>query len=191
MNNAVQVRWATVDDAERIALVHVETWRAAYRGLIDDVVLDQLDVDARTQAWSERIANFPAGVPTAHDFGLTHRVLVAEVDNQVWGWASFGAGRDEGDADHGELSGLYVHPSQWSQRLGHALIERVEQELRDSQFSEAYLWVLFGNERAIRFYERHGWHADGTEKVGAAGGASGLRELRHVRRLDEVTQPRR
>ncbi len=68
--------------------------------------------------------------------------------------------------------------------IGHALIEHAELALRDEDWREAYLWVLHGNERASRFYERHGWHADGAEKVGAAGGATELRELRHVRRLE-------
>ncbi len=30
--------------------------------------------------------------------------------------------------------------------------------------SAAYLWVLDGNARAIRFYERHGFAFDGTTK---------------------------
>lgn len=45
------------------------------------------------------------------------------------------------------------------------------------------LWVLHGNDRAARFYERHGWVADGGEKIADAGGAKDLRELRHSRRL--------
>ncbi|QTX03952.1 hypothetical protein [Agromyces archimandritae] len=41
---------------------------------------------------------------------------------------------------------------------------------------------LDGNTRAIRFYERHGWIADGGVKTGEGGSADGLRELRHRRR---------
>jgi GNAT superfamily N-acetyltransferase len=86
--------------------------------------------------------------------------------------------------DHlGEIAGLYVHPDHWSKRVGHALIIRAEQELLATGWSEAYLWVLRGNDRAVRFYERHGWRADGEEKFGDAGGARGLHELRHFRAL--------
>jgi ribosomal protein S18 acetylase RimI-like enzyme len=41
--------------------------------------------------------------------------------------------------------------------VGRALLERGEESLRRSGFSAALLWVLDGNERAIRFYEAAGW----------------------------------
>ncbi len=39
------IRRAVPDDARSIAEVHVETWRAAYRGMVSDSVLDALDVE--------------------------------------------------------------------------------------------------------------------------------------------------
>ncbi len=45
------VRIATSSDAPKIAHIHVETWRAAYRGQIPDAVLDGLDVERRTVFW--------------------------------------------------------------------------------------------------------------------------------------------
>lgn len=43
----------------------------------------------------------------------------------------------------------------------------------------AQLWVAAANARAIRFYERNGFRADGTETVDPR--LSDLRELRMVR----------
>jgi GNAT superfamily N-acetyltransferase len=179
----LHVREATPNDARGIARVHVDSWRAAYQGLIAQQVLDDLRVDQRAARWSRWIASSRAGGPTDGDSGITHRLLVAETDDRIVGWASFGAGRDEGMADLGELAGLYAHPDYWSRRVGHALLTRVEQELLAAGWSEAYLWVLRGNDRAIGFYEQHAWRADGREKFGAAGGAQGLHEFRHRRQL--------
>lgn len=179
----VRIRWANVEDARGVALVHVHSWQVAYKGLIDQAVLDAQQVDQRTAAWTQWITCSIADLPTDRGASKAHRLLVAEEDRRIVGWASFGAGRDEGMHDMGELAGLYVHPEFWSQGVGHALISRVESELRDDQQREAYLWVLQGNDRASLFYERHGWKADGVEKIGDAGGARELRELRHVRRL--------
>ena len=67
-----------------------------------------------------------------------------------------------------------------------ALLERVEQELRADARTQAYLWVLHGNTRAIGFYEAHGWTADGGEKFGEGGSVQGLRELRHLRSLRDA-----
>ena len=40
------IREATAIDAETIARVRVASWRASYRGIIDDAYLDALSVDA-------------------------------------------------------------------------------------------------------------------------------------------------
>lgn len=121
------IRWATPHDAPGVALVHVESWRAAHRGLIDD-------------------------------------------------------GRDPEYADLGELAGLYAHPEHRSHGVGHALIERVEDELRADGWREAYLWCCAATSGRSGFYERHGWAADGARKVADFGDAS-LVELRHHRVL--------
>lgn len=177
------IRWATPADAHGVAVVHVDTWRAAYAGLIDQKVLDRQSVDARTETWRTWIENSLDGRSTDAYGPVPHRLLVAERDGVIVGWASFGGGRDDGAGDAGELAGLYAHPSAWSQGVGHALITRVEHELRAHGWTQAYLWVLKGNDRASRFYESHGWAADGGEKFGEGGSVQGLHELRHVRVL--------
>ena len=179
----LEIRWARLEDARGVATVHVDAWRAAYEGLIPAEVLDALRVEERTVRWSRWITS-----SLADDVESPHRLLVAEADGRIVGWATFGAGRDDGMHHLGEVAGLYVHPDHWSKRVGHALITRVELELHAAEWSEAYLWVLRGNDRAIRFYEQHGWHADGEEKFGDAGGASGLSELRHRRALARASR---
>ena len=37
--------------------------------------------------------------------------------------------------------------------------------LRTFGFERASLWMLAGNERALRFYRREGWVADGRSKL--------------------------
>ena len=178
----LRVRWAGADDARGVAVVHVDSWREAYRGLIDQSVLDALSVDQRSEGWSHWI-DLSLSTRSNDGAAAPHRLLVTEVGGQIAGWASFGAGRDPGMSQLGELAGIYVHPAQWSTGVGNALLGRVERELLAESFTDGYLWVLRGNDRATRFYERHGWHADGVEKTGEAGGVTGLHEIRHSRRL--------
>tara|TARA_R110002051_G_scaffold309285_1_gene381775 strand:- start:1793 stop:2338 length:546 start_codon:yes stop_codon:yes gene_type:complete len=178
----VQLRPAQLNDARDIAVVHVDAWRAAYEGLLPPEMLDALRTEGRAARWSRWIESSLSGNPTDGTHGPSHRLLLAEVDGRAAGWATFGGGRDDGMTHLGELAGLYVHPDYWSQKIGHALLERVDQELRAEGWNQAYLWVLRGNARAIRFYEEHGWHADGDEKVVDVGGTQ-LHELRHLRQL--------
>ena len=177
------IRPASVDDANGVARVHVDGWRAAYRGLLPDAVLSDLRVEDRAARWTHWITESDAGHQTDPGATGSHRMLVAEADGHVVGWATFGPGRDEGMAERGELAGLYVHPDQWSRGIGFALITQVETELRASGITDAYVWVLRGNDRAIRFYEQCGWRSDGGTKIGSAGGVDDLHEERHQRDL--------
>jgi RimJ/RimL family protein N-acetyltransferase len=50
-------------------------------------------------------------------------------------------------------------------------------------FSEVMLWVLRGNERAIKFYERMGLTFDGKTKTETRQNGLTLHELRHHMKL--------
>lgn len=58
------------------------------------------------------------------------------------------------------LKTLFTMPGAQGTGLGSAMLEAV---LPDRQ--PAYLWTMTENPRAIRFYEKHGFAADGYEKV--------------------------
>src|SRR5262245_6582319 len=97
------VRTATVSDAPRIAYIHVETWRTAYRGQIPDAVLDALDVEHRTAFWQERLIQAPG------------EVFVAEDGESIVGFCDLIQSRDE-DADPrvvAEIAAIYVLQPHW------------------------------------------------------------------------------
>ncbi|MBN9153421.1 MAG: GNAT family N-acetyltransferase [Microbacterium sp.] len=182
---SVVVRAATRADARAIAFVRVHTWRAAYAGLIDPVLLDRMDVDREAQVRAERWNEYTADPRTTQ--------LVAEIDGAVVGWASTGPSRDDDGPDRGELYAIYSLPSHWSTGVGHALVIAAEHALTAAGYRKASLWVLDGNDRAAAFYERHGWREDGAVKddariVGDTGVAP-LRERRRVRTLGDGGSP--
>lgn len=166
----MNVRPATVEDAEAIGRVQFETWRAAYRGLMPDEAIARFDVEARQRMWHEGLARQPQ---------LGSATFVAELDGEVVGFASVGAWRGEEDA--GELYALYLHPSCWDRGIGRALLVRAEESMHSSGFTRAILWVLEGNERGERFYRAAGWEADGR-KVDTFQGAE-VPEIRYSKCL--------
>ena len=167
-----RVRQATAADGAAIGRVQVETWRAAYGALLPQEVVEAFDADARGRMWAQGLERVPR--PGSATF-------VAEDGGDVFGFASVGRWRDDA-GDAGELYALYVHPSRWGTGAGRALLEQAEQSLRDSGFAEARLWVLDGNERAIRFYGRAGWSHDGVRKAEDFQGAP-VTELRFAKTL--------
>lgn len=186
MTSVVRVREATRDDARAISRIRVETWRAAYAGLIAQEVLDQLDVESESErralSWIRRHAD------------ARTRDLIAERDGTPIGWAAAGPSDDRERPHDGQVYALYALPSEWSRGVGHALLLAAEEALRGAGFRHAHLWVLEGNERAAGFYERHGWHEDGgvmvDERVIGGHTAFALHERRRVRDLAEVLPER-
>jgi ribosomal protein S18 acetylase RimI-like enzyme len=168
----MSIRRADLADTKGIAQVHVAAWRSAYRGLLPDDVLERLSADDSAQRWQERIAR-----PWGH-------ILVAERDGIV-GFAACGETRDE-DVDRekvGELYVIYVHPAEWRQGHGRALLREALRCLQEEGFEHVLLWVLQGNEQAIRFYERAGFEADGASRIKRRRDGTEMPVVRYRRRI--------
>ena len=169
----VTVRLAGPADADEIGRIQVETWRAAYTGLMPDEAIAEFDVAARQRMWREGLARTPR--PGSATF-------VVVDSGEVVGFASVGASRGDDAELEAELYAIYLHPSRWDRGIGRALLQRAEESMRSSGFREAVLWVLEGNERGERFYRAAGWEHDGGSKVDDFQGAT-VTELRYRKRL--------
>jgi RimJ/RimL family protein N-acetyltransferase len=153
------VRLAELADAPAVALVHVRSWQAAYRGQIPDEVLDNLSVEDRESMWEREI---PKG-----------GVWVALADDEVVGFVAAGPSRED-DAES-ELYAIYFLQSAWGSGLAEPLALAALGDFRDT-----IVWVLDENKRARRFYERLGFVADGVLKSDTIGEAV-LNEVRYRR----------
>lgn len=168
----ITIRVATTADAQRIAEIKVAGWRAAYRGLMPEDVLASLSKDEQAVKWRRRLIEHPG------------RVLVAALGQQVAGYVSAAASRDADPVDPavGEIYALYVHPDHWRAGVGSALMVAALDTLRRQQFSRVTLWLLADNDPAIRFYQAHGFQADGRGKLEPRGQAT-LHEIALARTL--------
>ncbi|HEX2784202.1 MAG TPA: GNAT family N-acetyltransferase, partial [Ilumatobacteraceae bacterium] len=156
----IEIREATIDDADAIATVHIDGWRVGYRGIVPDDYLDAEEfATARRnmwQAWSW------SSMPWS-------RLFVVSVHDRVVGFSHTGRERLDHSVDaadislRGEVYGFYLHPTAWGSGGAGALMSRCEEFLRDEGYSSAVLWVLRDNPRARAFYEKVGWSFTGKE----------------------------
>lgn len=172
IRGAVAVRSVRPEDAEPLALAHVRAWQAGYRGLMPQQYLDGLDIAERANEW-RRLLDVPRERP---------RMLVATVDDRVVGFVTFGRARDSESGDDGELYAINVHPDHWGSGAGSALLVQAQQGLTDLGHRQAVLWVVPGNERARRFYERHGWAVEQVQRNTVVQGAT-VSQVRYARSL--------
>jgi GNAT superfamily N-acetyltransferase len=171
----MEIRRATVVDAPAIAVVHVRSWQAAYRGLIPQDFLDGLEPRQREGRWEQWL--------TAADWPRSG-TLVAESDAEVVGFVNLIPSRDDDldPAEVGEITAIYLLANQWGAGVGRRLMVAALDVLGEGGYREARLWVLDTNDRARRFYEAGGWRADGAVKVDTGLGRP-LREVRYRRAL--------
>lgn len=171
------IRQAVLADAEAIAAVHVETWKHAYAGQIDQKVLDGLRLEEFTARWHHNLDPQTKG-PRA--------TWVAEDQGRITGFLAAGPSRDQ-DADKaavGEIYALYVHPTAWNTGAGRMLMQQGSAWLREAGFREVALWVLTTNTRTRRFYEIAGLRPDGTVKTDGRIGVE-LHETRYSMQLQD------
>jgi ribosomal protein S18 acetylase RimI-like enzyme len=142
---SIPIRPACVDDAIGIARVHVDSWRATYKGLMPDTILDNLSYEQREQGWRRQLST------PGHGF-----VYVAcAPSGQIVGFVSGGPNRDGDPTYKGELYAIYVLPAYQGQGIGRRLMLMLVERLIQAGCYTMLLWVLVGNP-AYAFYEHMG-----------------------------------
>lgn len=136
----------TPAEIEGKGYVHWKAWQEAYRGL-----LPQDYLDGRT---------LEKCVKTAYQW--TDNLLVAKDGDKVIGFAGYGVCQDDALPGTGEVFAIYILSEYYGKKVGYALMQAALEKLSD--YPKIAVWVLKGNQRAIRFYEKCGFRFDGTEK---------------------------
>ena len=160
MTTPFSLRPARSGDAAAIAKVHVETWRAAYAGIVPDTYLVAMTESKQALMWNNTIRRASA----------SEAVLVAESDDvpggRIVGFGSCGPAR--GQPDGGEVFTLYVAPDWHGRGIGQILLEALFARLHEVGLNQAVLWVLGANPARF-FYEALGGRRAAERKERFAG----------------------
>lgn len=156
----------TDDEIRGKAYVHWKAWHEAYREIVDLDYLDALTLEKCT------------------DIALrwTDNLLVAKDGQKVVGFAGYGPSSDEALPETGEIYAIYILQEYYDKKVGYALMSAAIEKL--SEYKRIAVWVLEGNRRAIKFYERYGFCFDGTRKQIMLGTAN--TEIRMILDADKV-----
>ncbi|MCE9582688.1 MAG: GNAT family N-acetyltransferase [Planctomycetes bacterium] len=140
----MSVRAATEADIPAIARLHVDTWRSAYRGIVDDAYLASLSYAEFEKGRRERFDT--SGV----------RTFVAEEAGEVAGFATAGPNRELDARYDSELYAIYVRAASARHGLGRQLVHACAAWLAAERRVGMQVWVLRDNPPACRFYEKLG-----------------------------------
>jgi lincosamide nucleotidyltransferase A/C/D/E len=151
---SVPVRVATVDDVAAVCTVRMRSWRAAYHGLMPQAVIDSIDIGTMWSAWRAAVRVPPSPAM---------RLFVAGPPGTVHAYAMVRP--DDGNGRAAQVAAMYSDPTAWGTTAGWSAFTTGVEFLRSLGYADLSLWMLKGNGRAGRFYERAGWLPDGEEQT--------------------------
>lgn len=163
------IREARIDDAEALGVAHSVAAEEAYGHYFPPEWLAARNTPAqRAEQWTETLRSWTTGetlIPADQrgptSIGTAERILVAEAGDRILGFGIFGAAREDDAPYRHELHRLYV----LAETYGSGLSAQLLNALTDGA-PPHYLWVMEQNHRAIAFYRKHGYRADGhTERL--------------------------
>lgn len=140
---AFGIRRACSDDARSMALIHLETWKSAYAGIVDEHTLREMSLEESEQRQrrflgDERYLSFVATVNGQDD---------------VIGFATGGPIRKAVAGYDGELFALHVHPRYQGRGIGTGLMDRLARSMHERGFARMMAWAFSENPAKV-FYEK-------------------------------------
>lgn len=165
---SLYIRHADINDCEALGIIHSESWKVTYRGIVPDLILDNMTAKKSEEKFYYSIS---------HKEGKT---VLALKDNMPAGFMCLGRCRDEDLKEiTGEIWGIYLMPYYFRQGIGKELLYWGINYLKDEGFNKISLWVLEENINARNFYERMGFVHDG--KINELNIGKPLNEFRYIK----------
>lgn len=153
------IRKMTSDDTEKVRQIYTSGWQNAFRGIVPQAYLDNLNLNGWTP-------------PLAGAYVITD-------EEKILGTSSISSARDEDFQGWGEIISIYVLPEVIGQGCGHLLFEFVKEKLLELNYAQIYLKVFEENFRARKFYEQHGFSWNNQRLLVKIAGKD-IIELRYV-----------
>ncbi|MGL4173577.1 MAG: GNAT family N-acetyltransferase [Actinomycetota bacterium] len=107
---------------------------------------------------AERLEWFHHYAPTGR-----HRLLVADRDGEVLGYATSSPLRPKAAYDTSVETTVYLHPDALGQRLGENLYRRLLSDLCHEDLHRAYACISLPHPASIALHQRLGFHSVGTQ----------------------------
>ncbi|HEY4151250.1 MAG TPA: GNAT family N-acetyltransferase [Chitinophagaceae bacterium] len=155
MEQEVAIRQADLDDINTIGFLAQQIWPQAYGGILSREQLEYM----------LRLIYSPVAL-TKQMLKQHHSFLVAELDEEPVGFASFSKIEDPGVY---KLHKLYVRTDIQGKGLGKALVNAVLEEIRPLRAGALHLNVNRHN-KAKSFYEKFGFRVIGEEDIDIGSG---------------------
>lgn len=132
-----------IKDSLEIAKLIKDGWNSAYKGIISDEYLNNMDVEKIADKWKQRIEND------------IDNIYVYKENNQILGVIKYGKEENSYyNENMGEIYILYVKPENKRNGIGTQLLEFVKSKLIKEGYNKMIVWCLKGNVQGANFYKK-------------------------------------
>ena len=142
----IDIRKVKQGDADTLAYIQTESWKVAFKGIIDADMLEKCTNIDMVRLMYQRLLDDNKG----NGYILT-------VDDKPHCIAYWDKARDLELAEKAELICIHSLPDNWHKGFGSKMMDVVLEDIKKSGYSEVVLWVFRDNLRARAFYEAKGF----------------------------------
>ena len=154
----MNIREAKLEDAKAIALVHVDSWRTTYQGLLPNNYIAQRSYQKRLKKWTRKLNSNPEQT-------RAYFTYVAEnATGEIVGFVDGGLLRSDSIIYAGEIYALYILEAYQRRGLGKSLVRAIALRLSELGLTSITIWVLAGNP-AVNFYQTLGGQLIGQKTM--------------------------
>ena len=153
----MMIREAHIEDAPSIALVHVDSWRTTYKGIVPDKFLADISYEQREQSARQRLNNLNV-----------YTYVTEDEQGRIVGFIAGGLSRDASEEYTSELHAIYLLKEAQGQGIGKKLIHVLVERLIQEHYYSMLVWVLAENP-SCRFYEVLGGQYVSTKHIEIGG----------------------
>ncbi|WP_312354528.1 GNAT family N-acetyltransferase [Aminipila sp.] len=141
----MNIRKADRNDVKDISRIHALSWKKAYKGMLSQDYLDNLEEDFWVSAFDNWITSKALTVQLIFD------------KNEPIGCIAYGKSRDNTLPDWAEIVSIYVLPEYFGRGCGKSLLHYALSDLKTMGYDHVFLWVLDKNHQAQIFYKKNGF----------------------------------
>ena len=142
----IDIRKVKQGEADTLAYIQTESWKAAFKGIIDDEMLEKCTDILKARLMYQRLLDDNKG----NGYILT-------VDDKPHCIAYWDKARDSDLIGKAELICIHSLPNNWHKGFGSKMMDMILEDIKKSGYSEVVLWVFRDNLRARAFYEAKGF----------------------------------
>jgi ribosomal protein S18 acetylase RimI-like enzyme len=153
----MKIRKAIEEDVDGIAIVHINSWKTTYKGILPDQYLSSMNLEAKKKNWLRNLKM------------LHNATFVAENANgEIIGFAAGGPEQTNDPHFQGEVYAIYFLREYQKQGLGRKMIKAVIHELMKMEHQNLIIWALKDNP-SCGFYRALGGQVIAEKTVKMAG----------------------